>query len=251
MPPTALIVPCYNEAHRLDRERLVALAPPGAGIVLWLVDDGSTDATYDILRELAAATPSVRILRLDRNAGKAEAIRAGLRAALADGAGLVGYCDADLATPPDEMLRLVRIATESPALVVMGSRVRLLGRRIERQPSRHYLGRIFATLASLALRLPVYDTQCGAKLFRASPALARALASPFRTRWIFDVELLSRLTDGAEDGAVREEQLLEVPLRVWHDVGGSKLRPRAMLRAGLQLLALLVRSRLRPRRRAP
>ena len=96
----------------------------------------------------------------------------------------------------------------------------LLGHRIERSWARHYLGRLFATASSQVLGLPVYDTQCGAKVFRDGPALRAALATPFTSRWAFDVELLGRLGTGAD------RRFLEVPLERWHDVGGSKLRPR-------------------------
>src|SRR5262249_59105570 len=106
----------------------------------------------------------------------------------------------------------------------LGSRVKLLGRTIDRRIGRHYRGRIFATLASLVLDLPVYDTQCGAKLFRTSAILAAALSRPFRSRWSFDVELLQRLVlgfGGVPALAVRE--IVEEPLAVWRDVPGSKL----------------------------
>ena len=241
-----LVVPCYNEAGRLDRAELLRLARARDGLSVLLVDDGSTDATAAVLEELRRAEPSrISVVRLARNGGKAEAVREGLGAAMADGAAIVGYADADLSTPVDELVRLVDAAAASPRDAVLGSRVRLLGRRIERRAHRHYLGRVFATFASLALRLPVYDTQCGAKLFRATPALAAALASPFRTRWIFDVELLARLrTGGPGAPPLDEDAIEEVPLRAWRDVGGSKLRPGAMLLAGVQLLALAVRMRL-------
>jgi hypothetical protein len=97
----------------------------------------------------------------------------------------------------------------------------------------------------VALRLPVYDTQCGAKLFRSGPALEAALAAPFVSRWVFDVELLLRLLSGEGADRIGPEQMRELPLRTWRDVGGSTLRLRSMLRAGLQLLGLVVRSRLR------
>jgi dolichyl-phosphate beta-glucosyltransferase len=81
-------------------------------------------------------------------------------------------------------------------------------------------------VASAVLRLSVYDTQCGAKLFRATPALEAAVAEPFLSRWIFDVELLGRLMTGAAGApALTEEQVVEEPLLSWRDVPGSKLRP--------------------------
>jgi len=103
----------------------------------------------------------------------------------------------------------------------------------ETQPER-----VFATLASIALQLPVNDTPCGTKVFRRSPALAAALERPFRSRWIFDVELLDRLLRGGATPIVPGE-FEEVPLRLWRDVEGSKLRTSTMIRAGLELLALI------------
>ena len=83
-----------------------------------------------------------------------------------------------------------------PELVgVFGSRIRRLGAAITRDPLRHYFGRVFATLASMVLDLAVYDTQCGAKLFRVNDDLRRAFGH-VSLRWIFDVELLARIAAG-------------------------------------------------------
>jgi len=241
----ALIVPCYNEANRLDAGELRRLVQSRPGLALIFVDDGSTDATLSRMAEVATSDPQrVRVLKQDRNRGKSEAVRRGLLAALADGFTVVGYADADLSTPVDRILDLIADMEREPVDVLLGSRVRLLGTKIERRPHRHYLGRIFATIASLALRIPVYDTQCGAKLLRATPALAAALGTPFSSRWIFDVELLGRLLDGGEGVAgIEQTAMREHPLREWRDVAGSKLRAGTAAKAGLELLALCIRRR--------
>jgi glycosyltransferase involved in cell wall biosynthesis len=252
VPKTVLVVPCYNEARRLDRAELLRLSLARDDLTLLFVDDGSSDGTAAVVGALQEASPRVALHRLPANVGKAEAVRAGLRAALAGGAELVGYADADLATPVDELLRLIDLAGETPAAVVLGARVRLLGTSIERRAARHYLGRVFATVASIILELPVYDTQCGAKLFRRTPTLVAALEAPFRSQWAFDVELLHRIAHGtAGSPPLPVEAFLEIPLRRWRDVSGSKLRPGAMIRAGVDLLALLLRHRVVGRRRPP
>lgn len=246
-----IVVPCYEEEHRLQPPQLLILAD-APGVRILFVDDGSRDRTPEILDALAGEHPAViSVLHLGRNRGKAEAVRSGLRAALDDGATFVAYYDADLSTPPDEMLRLVSILRDRQDLeVVLGARVSLLGRDVRRSAARHYLGRIFASIASLVLGLRVYDTQCGAKVFRDSPALRRATALPFGSRWAFDVELIGRLiAAGPGLEPVRAEQLLEVPLRRWEDLGGSKLGVRDMLASGLALAR--VRGQIRQAVRAP
>ena len=178
--PATLVVPCYDEAHRLDAGAFVALLDADPACSLLFVNDGSTDGTAALLAALAARRPGrIRVLDLGRNRGKAEAVRRGLLDALAAPAEIVGYVDADLATPTAEVERLLELMRGRDTHVLLAARVALLGRRIERGPLRHYLGRIFASMASLVLRLRVYDTQCGAKLFRAGPALSDALSAPF------------------------------------------------------------------------
>lgn len=252
MTPTrrapTIVVPCFNEESRLSPEGFSSLVSTGR-VVLLFVDDGSTDGTAAVLEDMAHDTkPSgaVEVLRLGANVGKAEAVRQGLLRAIDTGAELVGYYDADLATPPAELLRLVDLAERRPELVgVLGARVSRLGGVIERQVLRHYLGRIYATLASAVLRVPVYDTQCGAKVFRVNESVIGALAAPFRTTWAFDVELLQRLLGGAGGApAVPQTAFVEIPLDSWRDVAGSKLSVFASIRALIELLALA-----RPKRR--
>jgi hypothetical protein len=119
-----------------------------------------------------------------------------------------------------------KLLEKPETMLVVGSRVQLLGRRVERSPLRHYLGRGFATLAALVLDLPIYDTQCGAKLFRSTDVIREAFARPFSLNWAFDVELLQRLLEQQAQGQPIDlrQQCVEYPLEEWIDKSGSKLR---------------------------
>jgi dolichyl-phosphate beta-glucosyltransferase len=106
-----------------------------------------------------------------------------------------------------------------------------MGRHIERTTLRHYLGRVFASAASLVLGLAVYDTQCGAKLFRATPSMRSAFERRFELSWCFDVELLARLLGLEATGLISlREQCVEFALDSWTDAPGSKLNLRQVPR---------------------
>jgi glycosyltransferase involved in cell wall biosynthesis len=232
-----LVVPCYNEAARLDRDAYRDYRPSGHRVDLLFVDDGSTDATPEVLQAILGSRRGAdRLLRLPRNSGKAEAVRQGLLAAIEQEPHYVGFWDADLATPLDDVTVFADILDEKPALhMVFGARVKLLGRRIDRNPVRHYAGRAFATVVSLMLRLPVYDTQCGAKLFRVTDALRAAVSRPFLSRWVFDVEILARYRQSLPPSPGLEGAVYELPLLRWHDVSGSKLTAFDFVKAGRDL----------------
>lgn len=238
-PDLALVVPCYNEAERLDPDAFLQFAATHPGVQLVMVDDGSSDATGEILERMRAAAPlSVTTLRHSPNRGKAEAVRAGILAGLAQRAALVGYFDADLATPLRAIDDFLAVLRDRPDLeFVLGSRVKLMGRDVRRKATRHYFGRVFATAVSFALDLPVYDTQCGAKVLRANAATATLFAMPFRSPWIFDVELIARYLrlPVAPGEPARRQRLYELVLPAWHDRPGSKLRWQDFARAVVDL----------------
>jgi dolichyl-phosphate beta-glucosyltransferase len=238
-PELVLVVPCYNEAARLQPEAFLHFVTTHPGVQLVLVDDGSLDATGEILEQIRSAAPAAAtILRLSPNRGKAEAVRAGILAGLAQQAALVGFFDADLATPLQTVDDFLTVLRDRPAVeFVLGSRVMLMGRDIKRKASRHYLGRFFATAVSHALDLPVYDTQCGAKILRVNAATATLFDTPFRSAWIFDVELIARYLrlPVAPGEPARRDRLYELVLPVWHDRPGSKLRWQDFARAVVEL----------------
>lgn len=245
---SVVVVPCYNEARRLSLTGFEQFRQY-PDVRLLFVDDGSKDDTRAVLERLCERLEGQgQVLVQPRNGGKAEAVRSGMLAAYEAGAQRIAYLDADLATPPGEMDRLLTIQRERDVAVVMGARVALLGTRIERRAMRHYMGRVFATGASLVLSLRVYDTQCGAKVFRRSELLHSVLASPFSSRWAFDVELIGRLLVGtAEHSGLTPEDFVEVPLQTWQDVGESKVKFLDVPKMGMDLLRISLR--LQSRRR--
>lgn len=237
MARTCIVVPCYNEENRFNVAAFEDYVAKTSDVSFVLVNDGSKDRTLALLQGLAAKFASrVRALDVNPNQGKAEAVRRGLLLAMeGNDFDYAGFWDADLATPLGSIDVFVRVLERLPQVdMVFGTRVQLLGRRIERKASRHYLGRIFATAASVTLSLPVYDTQCGAKLMRVNDHSRDLLAKPFGSRWIFDVELVARYCRD-RDGLTG---IYELPLDTWEDVGESKVRPVDFLRAAGEMLII-------------
>ncbi len=158
-PPTIetiIVVPCYNEEKRLPWQDFVAYAASHPKVGFLFVDDGSRDRTVELLERLYHENPlQLRFLRRERNGGKAEAVRSGILAAIESGSTRVGFWDADLSTPLDEVDQLTAVLGSGTLLMVIGSRVKLLGKHIRRKMMRHYLGRIFATCASVVLGIPL------------------------------------------------------------------------------------------------
>lgn len=241
-----IVVPCFNEAARLEEEAFAqaALAHPEWRFLF--VNDGSSDDTQSVLERVCERRGDrFSILRLATNSGKGEAVRLGLLAALRNDGRYVGFVDADLSAPISEVNTLLEVLDEDPHIhAALGARVRRLGADIQRSPIRHITGRAYATAAAVALSVGVYDTQCGAKVFRITPELHRALSVRFRERWAFDVEFLSRL---ATDYGW--ESIAEVPLHTWHERQGSTLGAGGAAMAGMELLRIGVRHRSRKRGR--
>lgn len=234
MDRTIVVIPCYDEAKRLDLHAFRVFVDHIEGVEFLFVDDGSKDDTHAMLEGLKRERPgAIDVMRMAKNSGKAEAVRQGMLEAISRGCDFVAFWDADLSTGLDEIEPFRNIMRDRPEMeMVFGSRVNLLGRHIDRKLSRHYMGRIFATVVATALRLPIYDTQCGAKMFRVTEDVRRVLAEPFISRWIFDVEIIARFLVLRRKGpkpAVRDI-IVEKPLQKWTDVDGSKLRPRDFFR---------------------
>lgn len=239
MREVCLVIPCYNEELRLRGDRIQEFLASRLDASVCLVNDGSLDGTLNVLKSLNATSPDrILVLDLPRNRGKAEAVRQGVLYASSVGRfAFLGYWDADFSTPLEELNRLLAAFEVDPEYrLALGCRVKRLGSNIERNAIRHYLGRLFSTLSSQLLDLAVYDSQCGAKVFRSD--LGEVLfRDPFITVWSFDLEILMRLR--MHLGSERFlRATIEVPLAAWREIGGSKLTLRHMLSMPVDLLRI-------------
>jgi len=236
-PRWSVVIPAFNEAQRLPPflEKVVGYFEgrdePYEVIV---VDDGSTDGTAELVE--ARRHPTVTVLRLQPNAGKGAAVRAGMLAAR--GAYRV-FADADGATPIEELKRLEPLLVAG-ADVVIGSRVLVdPGVSVATRPHRVAAGRLFNWMvARMGLR-GIADSQCGFKAFTA-PAAARLFEALSTQGFSFDVELLLL----ARAAGCR---IVEVPVN-WADQAGSKV---GVLRHGPGMFWQILQARRRVGRRRP
>jgi len=241
MQKTAIIVPCYNESKRLNTEAFIRYAGKNKWVYFIFVNDGSSDDTFEIINYMCQSN-SEQMLCVDQkiNVGKAEAVRRGFLKAIDIGFYNIGYWDADLATPLNAIDKLCALLEGKRVIAAIGSRVKLLGYRIERKPLRHYLGRVFATCASCVLGLPIYDTQCGAKIFKNNSDLKKVFSTPFIVKWIFDVEILARFGVILQNKGVGslENYALEYPLKEWTHIDGSKVKALDFLLGAIELFKI-------------
>lgn len=240
MRKTGIVVPCYNESKRIKAVSFLAALDNEPNLSFLFVDDGSTDDTLSVLNGIKEKNGErVDVLSLETNCGKAEAVRRGMLKLLEDPFDNVGYWDADLATPLEAIGEFCAMLDSTAVTVVIGSRIRLMGRKVERNALRHYVGRIFATCASLLIEMVVYDTQCGAKIFKNSATLGKVFGKPFKVNWTFDVELLARFPLIMECPPSQAcSQWYEYPLKEWVDVKGSKVRLKDFVIGGLEFCLL-------------
>jgi glycosyltransferase involved in cell wall biosynthesis len=236
LPPFSLVIPCFNEAARIGTTLGVALdyltanAPESELIV---VNDGSTDATAAIAREMfSQAKIAVRLLENFPNRGKGAAVRSALLAAR-EPIGL--FSDADLSTPLTETPKLIEPIANGEVDIALGSRAldrSLIG--VHQPWRREQGGRVFNLLVRVATGLPFWDTQCGFKTFRLDvcrPILEAARVDGFA----FDVELLVL----AHRAGLR---IREIPVR-WNHAEGSKVSFfRDSLRMFREVIAMRARA---------
>lgn len=222
MPATAIIIPCYNEGKRLNQSAFLSFLADNKDYHLFFVDDGSLDNTHNVLTEIERQnTAQIIVLQNPKNLGKGETVRNGMTAAYnTKKFAQIGFLDADLSTPLSEFVALTNFLLKENKKAVFGSRLKRVGAAIERSSLRHLVGRFFATLIGWTIKIPFYDTQCGAKVF-SNDVIPTITSTPFVSRWLFDVEIILRLKQLL--GSDVTKLLYEYPINEWKEVEGSKI----------------------------
>lgn len=219
----SIIVPCYNEYRRLPKFAYISFLKNNKEASICFINDCSTDKTAFLLEEIKTLFPDqIFIITNKTNIGKAASVRQGaLFCYQHKTANHLAYLDADLATSLEECFSYLEYLKKGKKFV-FASRILKIGSVVERKFSRFVFGRIIATFISSILGIKVYDTQCGCKVFNVE--LSNLLfEKPFISKWLFDVELFSRmLCHYKKEKAL--EIMDEIPVKKWIDIGDSKVK---------------------------
>lgn len=218
-----IVVPCYNEENRLPVNDFKSFINTHKNILICFVNDGSADNTIGTLTNLKSkCTNPIKIVNLLENKGKATAVKEGFtHCNTFFKYKKIAYLDADLSTSLKECLQLSSLIN-SETLFVFGSRIEKADNNIQRKKYRFLIGRFIASLIAKQLKLNVYDTQCGCKIFSQSIA-PTIFKEKFISKWLFDVEIFHRLITliGKEN---MHTAIKEVPLQNWRDTEDSRVK---------------------------
>jgi glycosyltransferase involved in cell wall biosynthesis len=208
-PKYSIVIPAFNESARLPATLtsvVGCIRARGWGAEVIVVNDGSTDATAEVVRLFARSAPEVRLIENPGNRGKGYSVRAGMLAARGE---VAIFTDADLSSPIEEAERLFA-AIAGGAEIAIGSRWLESSRQTQRQPLyRQFFGRCFNAVTRAVMRLPFADTQCGLKAFTREAAQTVFQLQTIE-RWGFDPEILLIALK-------RGYRVVEVPVSWAHD----------------------------------
>ncbi len=237
VPELSVVIPAYNEARRLpatlDRiEGYLTGRRLNAEVIV--VDDGSTDATAQVVKSRAARWPALKLVSAPKNGGKGSAVQRGMAAA--SGSYRL-FTDADLSVPIEELDKLLGPLRNGAAVAIASRGLRESDVQLHQPWYRETMGKFFNFLVRLFVLSGVHDTQCGFKVFTAESA--QRVFPPLQTPGFgFDVEVLYRARQAGY-------QIAEVPTR-WINSPATTVRTRQGLQAFLDLLVIPGRVRKHP-----
>ena len=230
---TALLMPFFNEAHRMDADKLYEFMRDSPWPIFF-INDGSTDETVNELLHLInrlAAHKKHKIVTLQKNIGKTNAVRIGLQELIDFGFQYAILSDFDLPISLNDLRKAESLAINSDFGLVSGARVRLAGSNVSRSPYRHWIGRMIATLIYLYITDEMYDPQSPCKVYQLK-SISSQLGEEFETKWFGDLELLLRFK---KNNPIR---ILEFPLQNWIDMPNGNLRIRSAPKVIMDLYKL-------------
>jgi glycosyltransferase involved in cell wall biosynthesis len=233
----AIIIPAYNEEKRIGKtlqaySSFFNSLPPQKKLEyeILVVINNTTDKTDEIVKALQKTNPKINYLNLPQG-GKGRAVIEGFKHALQRDFNLIGFVDADLATPPEEYYKLIKNVKHHDAIIAD----RTLKSSKVHPPAtfrRVVVSRIFNSLIRALLLIPQKDTQCGAKLFKPQ-ALKKIIPHLGMSQWAFDVDLIYHLK---KEGF----SILSHPT-IWTDKKYSKIN---FWKAGPKMALAIIRLRI-------
>lgn len=235
----SIVVPAFNEEHRLPDAIPVLsrfLEDQHRSFEVILVNDGSTDATLEVMRGAEQRLPYVKVVTRSVNRGKGRSLAEGVAASTGN---LVLVSDADLSTPIEELDKLERSIADGNDIAIASRAKPGSVIEISQPPHRVLMGKVFNLMVQALLLPGLWDTQCGFKLFRGP--VARELFRELRTDgFAFDVEVLYAARR-------RGYRISEVPVR-WLHSAPSRVTP---IKHSLAMMGELFRIRFRRMAAAP
>jgi len=249
----AIVIPCYNEANRLDLLTFNSFLAQRNDYTICFVNDGSSDNTLQILKDFQRNHQGrVYVYDAPQNNGKAEAIRSGVNYMLEHTqATKIGFMDADLATGFDDYENLVGSLNDDLDHdgMVIGSRTRVNTANIQRTAFRSASSNIFNKAIQWIIGLKINDTQCGAKVFTRKTANT-LFQNAFISKWLFDIELLMRMRNRYGKQSMLKK-FKEVKLSKWTEVEGSKITLRDAIQFPIQLIQIALNYNFKPILQSP
>ncbi len=212
-----IIIPYFNEERRFPVSDFVENVKRLKNINLILVDDGSTDnLTSKIFNTIKKQKiENVTIIKKECNLGKAAALQTGFLYGISINSKEIGFLDADFSTSLEELINLFEILESTNAEAVIGSRQLNPQSFIKGRIHRMILGRIFSKIIRHYFQINLFDTQCGAKVFKVNKVLKNSLKQPIINPWLYDLQLLLPILKFS--GTVKE-----VALKEWIHKNDSK-----------------------------
>lgn len=228
----ALFIPCYNEEERLNVNAFKAfIQEKSTEIDFFFIDDGSNDDTSLVISTSFLGFTNVSLIKLDKNLGKGNALRAGILHNSNMHYKFYGFIDADLDIPLDQVNLLYQEMVNSSILLAISKRGLKSNFKIFNLRSAASLLMVDIANRIIGYDLKLKDTQCGCKMLHKE-IVEICFKDEFISEWLFDIELFLRIKKNFEDP---RSLISEVNLHKVEKNGKSKFRFRQNLKIIQQL----------------